>query len=99
MLGARFFEEVDVLEDGVGGAAVPVRAFAAEVRLQQRDAAARAVEIPGPADADVVVERARPVLRQDADARDVRVHAVAEREVDDAVACRRRSPPAWRAPR
>ena len=85
-LGLRLFEEVDVLEDGVGGAAVPVGAFAAEVRLQQRDAAAGAVEIPRPADADVVVEGARPVLRHDADARDVGVDAVAEREVDDAVA-------------
>ena len=44
-----------------------------------------AVEVPRPARADVVVERARVVLRQHDDVVDVRVDAVAEREVDDPV--------------
>ena len=49
------------------------RALAAQVRLQQRDAAALPVEVPRPADADVVVQRARPVLREHADAGDAGV--------------------------
>ena len=85
-LRPRLLDEVDVLGDGVGGAAIPVRAVAAQVRLQQRHAAALPVQIPRPADADVVVERSRPVLREHADPADAGVHAVAQREVDDPVA-------------
>ena len=76
----------DVAQDRVGRAAVPLGDPAArDVRLEQLDAAAVAVEVPRPAQADVVVERARVVLGQDDDVVDVRVDAVRQREVDDPV--------------
>ena len=60
-------DEVQVLEDGVGRAAIPVaRPPTADERLEQRDAAAAAVEVPRPADADVVDQGAGRVLGQDA---------------------------------
>ena len=56
------------LEDRVGGAAVPLGdAPALDVRLEELDAAGVAVEVPRPPESDVVVERARVVLRQDDD--------------------------------
>jgi hypothetical protein len=55
-LGTRLLEEVDVLGDGIGRAAVPVAAVAAEVRLQQRHATPLTVEVPRAADPDVVVQ-------------------------------------------
>ena len=79
-------DEVQVLEDGVGGAAIPVaRPPATDERLQQRDAAAAAVEVPRPADADVVDQGAGRVLGQDPDVGEPRVHGIAQREVDDPV--------------
>ena len=57
----------------------------AEVRLEQRDTTTAAVEVPRPADADVIVQRARPVLRENPNVGDAGVGAVAEREVDDAI--------------
>jgi len=56
------------------------------VGLQQADAPARAVEVPGTPDADVVVERAGQVLRQHRDVIDAGVDAVGKGEVDDAEA-------------
>ena len=58
---------------------------ARDVRLEQLDPAPVAVEVPRPAEPDVVVERARVVLGQDDDVVDVRVDAVGQREVDDPV--------------
>ena len=79
-------DDVEVAEHRVGGPAVPLGdAAARDVRLEQLDAALVPVEIPRPPDPDVVVERARVVLGQDEDVRDVRVDAVREREVDDPV--------------
>ena len=83
-VGAGLAQIVDVLEHGVGRAAVPLLMPLALVGLHQPHAAAGPVEIPGPADADVLVERARQVLRQHADVEDARVDAVGEGEVDDA---------------
>src|SRR6266542_2685276 len=74
-----------VLVHGVGGAAVPVGAFAAQIGLQQAYAAAHAVEVPWPTDADVVVQAVGSVLREDRDAIDAGVDAVRQGEVDDAV--------------
>ena len=82
----RLLDDVEVLQNGVRGASVPLRdAAAGDVRLEHPNAAVVAVEIPGPAHPDVVVERARVVLGQDDDVVDVRVDAVGEAEVDDAV--------------
>ena len=79
-------DDVDVAQHRVGRAAVPLRdAAARDVRLEQLHAAAVAVEVPRPAQADVVVERARVVLGQDDDVVDVGVDAVRQREVDDPV--------------
>ena len=65
-------DHVEVLEHRVGRAAVPLRdAAARDVRLEQLDAAGVAVEVPRPAEPDVVVERARVVLGQDDDVVDV----------------------------
>ena len=48
-------------------------------------AAAQPVEVPRTSRADVVVERARAVLREDEHVVDARVHAVGQGEVDDPV--------------
>ena len=85
-VGRVVLDDVDVAQDGIGRAAVPLGELAAlDVRLEQLDPAAVAVEVPRPAEADVVVERARVVLGQDDDVIDVRVDAVGQREVDDPV--------------
>ena len=89
-LGARLLNVVEVLVDGVGGALVPVGGLMTDVGLKQRDAAAPAIEVPRAADADVVVQRAGAVLGEDADVSDLRVGAVAQGEVDDAVAAAER---------
>ncbi len=82
----RLVEHVEVLEDRVGRAPVPVvRLAAPDVGLQDPDAAPVPVQVPRPPEPDVVVEGARVVLRQDHDVVDVRVDAVAQREVDDPV--------------
>ena len=79
-------DDVEVLEDGVGGAAVPLGDPAAgDVGLEHLHAAPVPVEVPRAAQADVVVQGARVVLGQDDDIVDARVHAVAQREVDDPV--------------
>ena len=79
-------DDVHVAQHGVGGAAIPLgHAPAGDVRLEQLHAAVVAVEVPGPAQPDVVVERAGVVLGQDDDVIDVGVHAVGQREVDDPV--------------
>ncbi len=85
-VAGRLLDDVDVLEDRVRRAAVPLGDPAAgDVRLEHPDAAVVAVQVPRPAHADVVVERAGVVLGQDDDVVDVRVDAVGEGEVDDAV--------------
>ncbi len=79
-------DDVDVAQHRVGGPAIPLRhAATCDVRLEQLHAAAIAVEVPRPAQPDVVVERARVVLRQHDDVVDLGVDAVREREVDDPV--------------
>jgi hypothetical protein len=80
--GPRIPQQVEVLVDGVGGAAVPGLAQAllgrhhvhvlTQVRRQE-----------APAALDVADQALRLVLRQHGNAADARVHAVAEREVDD----------------
>ena len=90
-VGRRLADGLDVLEHRVRGAPVPLRgAVARDVRLHHPDAAGGPVEVPRAPGADVVVERPRVVLGQDDDVVDVRVDAVAEREVDDPVLARER---------
>ena len=85
-VGRVVVDDVEVLEHRVGRAAIPLRnATAGDVRLEHPDAACVPVEVPRPAEPDVVVERARVVLGQDDHVVDVRVHAVREREIDDPI--------------
>ena len=85
-VGGIVLDLIEVLEHGIGGPPVPLGAApAGDVRLAQANAALVPVEVPRPAEPDVVVERARVVLRQDDHVRDVRVHAVGQGEVDDPV--------------
>ena len=79
-------DHVDVLEDRVGCPAIPLGdAAAGDIRLEELHAALVAVEIPRPAETDMVVQRARVVLGQDNDVVDVRIDAVRQGEVDDPV--------------
>ena len=85
-------DHLEVRQHRVGRAAVPLgRAAARDVRLQQPDAALGSVEVPRPADADVVVQRVRVVLRQDEHVVDLGVDAVRQREVDDPVLAGKRN--------
>src|SRR5204863_318141 len=81
----RVLDHVPVLEQGVRRSPIPVRLALAHVGLQEPDAAIAAIQVPRPADSDVAVERERRVLREDPDAAQARMDAVAEREIDDAV--------------
>jgi hypothetical protein len=47
VLGGRVLDLVEVLGEGVGGAAVPVRLLAADERLEDLHPALEAVEVPG----------------------------------------------------
>ena len=79
-------DDVDVAQDRVGRAAVPLgdrpRAMYGWRSLTPPRLRSRSHGRP---EADVVVERARVVLGQDDDVVDVRVDAVRQREVDDPV--------------
>ena len=79
-------DEVPVALNGIGRAAVALhRVVRALDRLQQPHAAVHAVQVPRAARADVLVERVRAILREDAHGGNAGVRAVGEREVDDAV--------------
>ncbi len=84
VVGAVLANEIQILVDGVRRASVPVLAAARLVGLQQTHAAATAVEIPGFADADMIVEAVRAILRQHTDRVDAAVDAIADRKIDDA---------------
>ena len=79
-------QDVDVGTDGIRGAPIPLGDLAArDIRLEQLDAASVSIQVPWPAESDVIVERPRVVLGQDDDVVDVRVDAVGQREIDDPV--------------
>ena len=81
----REVDEVQVLVDGICGAAIPVCTLFTCIRRQDEYAAFFLVEIPGAARSQVVVEFERAVLRQHADLVDAGVGAVTEWKVNDAV--------------
>jgi hypothetical protein len=83
-VGLLAVDEVDVLVDGVGGAAVPHLADAVLRRDAVEELAGLVVE-DLPALQQVLVQRVGLVLRQHVDAAQAGVPDVAEREVDDAV--------------
>ena len=86
MSARAVLQDVEVLEDRVGRPAIPLGDPAPrDIGLEHLDPARVAVQVPRPAQPDVVVERAGVVLGQDDDVGDVRVDAVRQREVDDPV--------------
>jgi hypothetical protein len=84
-LGPKVADEGEVLPHRVGGAAVPVRVLGAAVGGENAQLAGAADVVPGRAAGQVGVERVRPVLGEDADRADPRVHHVRQREVDEPV--------------
>ena len=85
-VAGRVLDDVEVAQHRVGRPAIPLGQLAPrDVRLEQLDPALVAVQVPRPAQADVVVEGARVVLGQDDDVVDPGVDAVGQGEVDDPV--------------
>ena len=82
---------VDVLKDSVGGALVPGLGDALHRRKNLDELAEFAGHDSAPALADMPVERERLVLGKDVDVTQVRVDAVGECDVDDAVLARERN--------
>jgi hypothetical protein len=79
-------EDVEVAQHRVRRAPIPLGdAAAGDVRLEQLHATAIPVEVPRPAQADMVVERTGVVLGQHDHVVDVGVDAVRQGEVDDPV--------------
>jgi hypothetical protein len=84
-VGTKVADEAARAQDGVGVALVPARVRVALVGRQNLQAAVRAVQVPGAAVGEVVVERVRLELLDDPHVRDARVHAVGKREVNQAI--------------
>ena len=84
-VGLALAQVTQILVDGIGGAVIPVLGGAGLVGLEQAHAAAQAVQVPGLADANVLVERMGTVLGQDGHVVDVRIDAVGKREINDTV--------------
>ena len=78
-------DETDILVDGVGGALVPGLGLGLGVGRQHVGPAPVAVQVPGLAVADVVVELQGLVLGEYAHGVDAGVNAVGQREINDAV--------------
>jgi len=76
-------DNVEVLEDGVGGALVPID-FDALLRRQQFDELVELAAQKTPAALDVLDQAMRLVLRDDANTADAGVETVGQREIDDA---------------
>src|SRR6266550_3910676 len=81
--GALAADGVDVLVDGVGGALIPLLRDA-HLRREDLDVIAEAGE-GRPAGADVAVQAEGLVLGEDENAAEIRIDAVREGDVDDAV--------------
>jgi hypothetical protein len=82
---------IDVLKDSVGGALVPGLGDALHGRKNLDELAELTRDDGAPAFADMSVERQCLVLREDVDVAQVRVDAVGECDVDDAVLTRKRN--------
>src|SRR5699024_2806612 len=85
VFGVIAVNERDILVDRVGRAFVPVGAGGLLVGRQHVYAAVQAVQVPGLAVADVLIQDQRLILGQDAHRINVGIDAVGEREVDDTV--------------
>lgn len=78
-------DEIQILINGIGCAAIPIRTAVALIRRQNIGTAPVGVEIPRAAVPDVPIQFERLILGQDSDRIDARVTAVAQGEIDDAV--------------
>src|SRR5262249_54918380 len=77
VVGVVACDKVQVLPDGIGGALVPIGIAAALVRLQNLDAACKAaIQVPGLAAPDMIVEAMRSVLGEDDDVENIGIHAI-----------------------
>ncbi len=85
VLGPGTTDKVHVLVNGVCRALVPIRVRTPQKGLQERYAAPGPVQVPGPAHADVVVQRTGTVLGGDADVVNPRVDTVAQGKINDAI--------------
>jgi len=75
-----------VLIQRIRRAAVPVLVVAPAVGLPDLQAVGSLpVEVPGLADAEMLHERVRPVLREDGDAVQIRIDRIRERKIDNPV--------------
>jgi len=83
-VGRMAFDQVDVLEDGVGGSLEPLRPLA-HLRRHDGDETAGVRGRTAPGLGDVLDQRLRLVLHHHVDAVDLRVHQIAEDEVGDTV--------------
>jgi hypothetical protein len=96
VVGAVAGQDVLVLVDRVGRAAVPAFLVHPLLRRQQVDELVHLALQEGPAALQVAQQAVALVLRDDADAPDAGVQAVGQRESRRCGTCRRSRPPAWR---
>ena len=82
---AGLHNEVQVLVDRVGGALVPVRLPVPSIWLEYVNAALLPVQVPGFANADMLVQRVGAILCQHSDISDAGVDAIAQGEINDAI--------------
>ena len=81
---ARGAEDVEILEDRVGGAAIPGRLVEPLLRRQQIEELVHLRAQERPAHLQMAQQAVRLVLGQHADPADARIDAVRQREIDDA---------------
>ncbi len=84
ILGAASLQQVEVLVDGVRGAAVP-RFSRPHLRGDRRDVLSQFGVVDGPPVTQVLLQRMGLVLREHENAAQSGMKAVAEREIDDAI--------------
>ena len=84
-VGTVLFEPIEILKDGVGGAAIPAVA-GLHLRRHRGQETVTSRHLVRPRVLQVLEDRLRLVLREDVDGRHVRVDEVAQDEVDKAIA-------------
>jgi hypothetical protein len=89
---ANHIDEIQILIDGIGCPAVPVRAIAIGIRRQHKGSSRVVIEVPGAAVADVPIQFQRLVLGQDTNRPDAGMTAVAQGKINDAVLTTKEQP-------
>ena len=82
---AGFHDEVQILIDRVSGALVPIRLLVPSIWLEQANAALLPVQVPGFADADMVMQRVGAILGQYGDINDAGIDTIAQNKINDAI--------------